>query len=383
MAVIVLKEKGDTLEESFEKIFKKFNYSPKGRVFIKPNFSGRSPIIAGENTDPKFLEKFTDFLVKKGADEVIIGHCSLLGTPDKQFPFDKIISEGGFSFLREKRKVRLLDLDKEDKEETKINNFTFSIPKIIRNADSYINLAKLKTHMETTVTFSLKNQMGLVSASNRINMHKNDLEDLIAQIGKLIKPTFSIVDGIISMEGNGPHNGESRKSDMIIAGDDTVELDSVTAFLIGIDFKKVKHILIANRIGAGNFPTENYLLSVEKYRILDFKLAAKNYRFGKNLYLWPTTSCSRCITAVNECGKIIKRHPIENFDLIKKIFFGNKRINIVLGKADDLQLSDEEKIILIGQCTKCFANKKHLKILEKCPPSIKETLKYIKKELNE
>ena len=111
-----------------------------------------------------------------------------------------------------------------------ICSIKFSIPKILKTVDAYINLVKIKTHMETTVTFSLKNQMGLVSIGDRINMHRTGLERLIAHLGKSIKPTFSIVDGIIAMEGNGPHHGQSRILDLIIAGNDMVELDSVVSF---------------------------------------------------------------------------------------------------------------------------------------------------------
>ena len=381
MSVLVLKEDGENLGKSLDKILSKFDFIHKKRVFIKPNFSGRPPLIPGENTDPYFLKELIKVLINKGTQEIYVGHGALLGTQDKQFPFEKIIDDGGFSFLRNIPQVKILNLDNEEKEIIEYNGIKFTVPKILKTFCAYINLAKIKTHMETTVTFSLKNQMGLVSMGDRINMHRTDLEKSIAYLGKLIKPTLNIVDGIISMEGNGPHHGQAKKTDIIVAGNDMVEVDSVICHLLGINFRKVKHISIAENIGAGNYPQNNFLSSIEKYKILDFKLASKFEKFGRNIYVWPTLACSRCITAVNECGKIIKKNPLKNLDLIRKIFLGKKKINIVIGKADELKLPNNEKIICVGQCTKNFSQKCNLGCLNKCPPSVQETLGYIRKNI--
>lgn len=381
MSVIILKESGDRLNESFNKILNKLDFSPKGKIFIKPNFSGRPPIIAGENTDPIFLGALAKFLIKKGADEIIIGHGSLLSTADKHFPFEKMIEDGGFSFLKQIPKIRVVNLDEELKEIITYKNIKFSIPKFLKTIDTYINLAKAKTHMETTVSLSLKNQMGLVAMEDRINMHRTDLEKSIAYLGKLVNPNLNIIDGIISMEGNGPHHGNSRRLNIIVAGDDMVELDSVFCFLVGIDFKKVKHISVAKEISVGKYPDLSFLSSRGKDQIINFKLALKSEKFG-NIYAWPTTACSRCITAINECGKLLKKHPIRHRKLLTKIFLGKKKINVIIGKAQGLQFPKNEKIICIGRCTKEFADKNEKEYLNKCPPSIKDALEWLKNITN-
>ncbi len=367
--------------ESFKKIFTHFNFVPHGKIFIKPNISGRPPLIPGENTNPEFLKELVEFLLKNGAEEVIIGHGALLGTYDRQFPFDEIIEKGGFSFLKQMMRVKLVDLDKEEREIIGFGKAKFSINKLLKNADTYINLAKLKTHMETTVSLSLKNQMGLVTMTDRVKMHQADLEKNIAYLAKFIKPNLSIVDGIVAMEGNGPHHGKAKKLDLVFASNDMVELDSIICYLIQVDFKEVPHIAMAKDIGVGHYPFNEYLSSLEEYKTADFKLAGKYERFGKNFYAWPTTACSKCIVAINESGKIFKKNPFKNLKTIKKIFVGNKKVNVVIGKADNLEIPKEEKIICIGQCTKELAKKRGLKWLAKCPPSVKETAEYIKTEL--
>jgi len=381
MAVLIQKTNKEEMEKSFEKIFEKFNIFIKGRILIKPNFSARPPVIPGENTDPEILEKLIRFLIKKGAQEIIVAHGTLLGTTDRRFTFEEIIKGGGFSYLYKIPEVTVLDIDTAPKKNIEFNGVKFTVPKIIDEADSYINFAKLKTHMEATITFALKNQMGLVIMGDRINMHKFGLEERIAYLGKLIKPTLSIIDGVIAMEGNGPHHGKSKKLDLIMAGDDMVELDSVASYLIGLDFKKIYQVSKAEEIGVGNYPTEEFLKSINNYKIPDFELAKKYEQFGKNFRAWPTTGCSMCITAINHAGKELKKHPIKNFAIVKKAFLGNQKVNFVIGKADNLKLPEDEKVIIIGKCSKEFSERCGKNCLDKCPPSIKDVLQYMKREL--
>jgi uncharacterized protein (DUF362 family) len=379
MSVTIQKENGKTLKKTFEKIFKDFGDTPKGNVFIKPNFSGRPPLIPGENTDPIFLKELTEFLLNAGVKQILIGHGALLGTQDKHFPFDEIIEKGGFAFLREMPKVRLVDLDKNKKELVESRGFKFLLPKILK--EIHINLAKLKMHMETTVSLSIKNQMGLVAPGDRVNMHHTKLEESIAILATLVKPNLNIVDGIVAMEGNGPHHGKGKVLNLVAAATDMVELDSVVCNIVGIDFKKVKHISFAESFGVGKFPTEDELKKFEKYKVSDFLPAAKFEKFG-NINAWPTTACSRCITAINESGKLMKKHPIKHLGIITKVFIGKKKYNVVIGRAEGLELPKGEKVICIGTCAKDFADKNCVKCLNKCPPSIKETLEWLEREVD-
>jgi len=54
------------------------------------------------------------------------------------------------------------------------------------------------------------------------------------------KRYFSIVDGIISMEGNGPVAGEAKKTGIIIMGIDPAAVDAVCAKLMGFNIDKLK-----------------------------------------------------------------------------------------------------------------------------------------------
>lgn len=53
------------------------------------------------------------------------------------------------------------------------------------------------------------------------------------------KRWFSVVDGIVAMEGNGPQGGDRRAEGLVIAGDNPVAVDAVCARLMGFDPQKL------------------------------------------------------------------------------------------------------------------------------------------------
>jgi hypothetical protein len=71
---------------------------------------------------------------------------------------------------------------------------------------------------------------------NRILLYGN----IDGTLSKNRKRYFSIVDGIISMEGNGPVAGEPKNTGIIIMGIDPAAVDAVAAKLMGFDIKKLK-----------------------------------------------------------------------------------------------------------------------------------------------
>lgn len=50
---------------------------------------------------------------------------------------------------------------------------------------------------------------------------------------------FTIVDGIVSMEGNGPLKGSPRQTGVVLAGEDSLALDLAAASLVGFDWRKI------------------------------------------------------------------------------------------------------------------------------------------------
>lgn len=353
-----------------------FNFGKK--VFIKPNLCGRLPILPGENSSFEVTEALIDELVFRGC-EVLVGHGALLGSHDHKFDFKDVMKTSGFGRLSSKKGVKLIDLDSLERTVIEVDEMKFNLPlNFFKNdIDTYINLAKIKTHMEATLSFCLKNQMGIPSQIDRINMHKTNLEKMIATLAVYCKPNLCILEGYPAMEDNGPHHGTPKDLNVVVAGTDIVELDSFVSFLLGYDPQKIKHIKMSEELGIGRiFGKEN----LEKYKdffVEDFKRASKEYRFGGKICVYPTFSCSRCIHAVNNAGRKFKKNPFKYWKILFKAFFSSKKINVVFGRADLDEIKMDGEYICIGSCSSRFAQEKGVDCLDKCPPGVEETKKYL------
>jgi uncharacterized protein (DUF362 family) len=85
---------------------------------------------------------------------------------------------------------------------------------------------------------------------NRILLYANADGSMRAPENR--KKYFSIVDGIVAMEGNGPVNGTAKTTGAVIAGLNPVAVDAVCARLMGFDYRKLP--IVARAFPPHSFP---------------------------------------------------------------------------------------------------------------------------------
>jgi len=131
------------------------------------------------------------------------------------------------------------------------------IPKILyenlienKSENTYINLPKLKTHLQTGLTNCIKNQHGLLYANEKIYNH-HLIDEKVVDILSKFKPDFHIVDALSVVDyGQFAILPEWEiPMGLLLSGTDPVALDTVGAELLGID--EVKHIQLAAERGFG------------------------------------------------------------------------------------------------------------------------------------
>lgn len=127
-----------------------------------------------------------------------------------------------------------------------------TIPEILTQG-IIVTLPVMKTHNKTTITISLKNQWGCIPKMR--HMYHLCLTEAISDVNKALHVKFSVVDGSIAMEGNGPKTGIPREIGIVGAGDDLVEVDSVFAHLMGFNPREIPHLVEAERRGLGKIGT--------------------------------------------------------------------------------------------------------------------------------
>jgi len=140
----------------------------------------------------------------------------------------------------------------------------------VLNSDVLISVPRLKRHISTTVTISLKNMMGTIPNSEKGRFHTLDLSQSIADLNTVIRPNLSIIDGTSAMVRTGPTGGDMVKSKIIIASEDPVAADRVASWKlqeiedeVGVsphhrfDAANIRHILASGELGVGNCNLES------------------------------------------------------------------------------------------------------------------------------
>ena len=101
----------------------------------------------------------------------------------------------------------------------------------------------MKTHYHTGVTLSVKSQQGLLTPeAKKANHREYDLHKSLIEIAKVIQPDLTIVDGITSMEGEGPTQGHRKRTKVLVYGDNPYETDLACCEFMGISPSQIKHL---------------------------------------------------------------------------------------------------------------------------------------------
>ncbi|MEM3554127.1 MAG: DUF362 domain-containing protein [Candidatus Bathyarchaeia archaeon] len=225
--------------------------SAKKSILIKPNYITAQHPSTGVTTDGRVVEGVVKFLKEHGKNNIVIGEGS--GWADT-FEAFKV---AGIDKISEKWKVKLVDLNKDIFVEVyPPNPITLKKVKVAKTAleSVIISVPKLKLHRLATVTLGIKNMMGALASKG--SMHNGRLHANIADLASVLKPSLTVIDGIIAGEGH-ETSGNPVKMDLVIAGTDPVAVDAVGAAVMGISPTEVEHLVLAEKKGLGTCQLKN------------------------------------------------------------------------------------------------------------------------------
>jgi uncharacterized protein (DUF362 family) len=122
-------------------------------------------------------------------------------------------------------------------------------------ADVVINLPKLKSHMQLTLTMGVKNLFGCVPGKMKAWWHMEAGKDekrfgeMLVETARAIDPDLTILDGIIGHQGNGPSGGEPRELNVLGASSDVFALDRSIVEILNVDPAVVPTVAASKRLG--------------------------------------------------------------------------------------------------------------------------------------
>jgi uncharacterized protein (DUF362 family)/Pyruvate/2-oxoacid:ferredoxin oxidoreductase delta subunit len=241
------------------------------RVLIKPNLLAPAPPRRAVTTHPSVIRAAVEYCNERGVRPLVADSPSTGA-------FDLLLRVGGI-------RDALRGLDCECRPFHNCVRIAIGEPfgaieiadDAVR-ADVIINLPKLKTHSQMLLTLAVKNLFGCVVGYRKPEWHMRAGVDrevfarLIAGIGRTLRPSFNILDGILSMEGQGPGmRGVPRELGVLLASRDPFALDLAVCRMLALDPQKLPVLKVAWEMG---FPAPEAQIDGSLPAIPDFKFPA-------------------------------------------------------------------------------------------------------------
>jgi uncharacterized protein (DUF362 family) len=229
-----------------------FGLQVKGKsVLLKPNLVGLDP-QGFINTHPTVIAAARECFLRMGASQVLVGDGPALDR-DTEAILESVRLREHLGPLRNV----FVDLNLDE-----VQKVTFPtrasrlrelyLPKTYMGVDFVVSMAKLKTHHWAGVTLSMKNLFGIVPGAcygwPKNVLHWAGIDRAILDINAAARPDFAIVDGIVGMEGNGPTQGKSKASGVLVFGNDPVAVDATCCRVMGLRPERMKYLAQAGTL---------------------------------------------------------------------------------------------------------------------------------------
>jgi uncharacterized protein (DUF362 family) len=210
--------------------------TPSDRVLLKPNLNGVDGC-----TDLSLTESLVRMLLDLRA-RPFIAESTFGGASTTDLFFQRT----GYSDLAARYGIDLVNLNESEPVEILVKQpiatERIRIAKEVMETDRIINLPKMKVHYATGITLSLKNLKGFLVGSEKRRFHEIGLDDAIVDLNNTVHPTLSLVDAITGMERMGPRGGDIVNLDLVLAGQESGEVDYIGMSVMGFALSEVRHL---------------------------------------------------------------------------------------------------------------------------------------------
>lgn len=332
------------------------------KILLKPNLVVPLKTETGVTTNPIVIRTLIDLCFVAGAEKVYVGDSPFFPfTSRKAFEvsgMNEAVLEGGGIPLYFDEESYI-----EFKSEDAIIYPKIKLPSIIKDINGIISVPRLKTHNQTIISLSLKNQHGLVSPDAKMLYHKDDLHQKLIDINHMIKNKlrFGLIDGSYALEGQGPTLGKPLTLNLCIAGSDLVALDSVATTLMGFSPTDITHLRLAALQGLGQIDTD-------KIQMVGDPLNSVSHQFLKpstdiigiapNIHVYAGGACRPGCFAWARVGLdgLLKRNEITKYG----------DLTFIIGKNPTVPEKLEGRIFIVGDCAAEYKDKGTF--FKGCPP---------------
>jgi uncharacterized protein (DUF362 family) len=342
------------------------NLRPHGRTLVKPNCVASGPTFPHAYTRPEFLEGVLRALQDRDdgrVTELAVGERCGITVPTRTsfdgagyYPMLKRVGAKVYHFEEEAQvEIRLTHKER-------LRDYLFT-PEPVAKADFFVNCPKFKSHPWTTVTFSMKNYIGIQDDRHRLIDHDHRLSEKVADLQYIVQPELIAIDAITAGEGR-MLTPIPFDLGLVILGNSQVAFDAVCCRIIGVDPMSVEHIRLAAERGFG--PTDLDAIDITgDVTLEEARAKAKGFRVGLvrvekyfegskiTAYAGPPPEPERtdycwggCPGAIEEAIEILRLYD-------EKCDEKMPRLHVVFGAYEGpIDAKPGEKVVFIGDCAR-------------------------------
>ncbi|GAB4233472.1 MAG: DUF362 domain-containing protein [Elainellaceae cyanobacterium] len=221
---------------------------PGDRVLLKPNLlTGARP--GKECTTRWELVYVVAQLVQEAGGKPFLGDSPAFGTAKA------VAVANGYQPIIDELQLPIIDFQGKRYQTVSESFDHLLLSKEAMDADVIINLPKVKSHVQLTLTLGVKNLFGCVPGKMKAWWHMEAGKDsdrfgtMLVETARAIAPTLTIMDGIIGHEGNGPSGGEPRYLGVLGASTDVFALDRAMVEVLNAEPTKIPTVAASQRLG--------------------------------------------------------------------------------------------------------------------------------------
>jgi len=311
------------------------------KVLLKINLIGPKKPEKAATTHPEFVRAVGQLIKEFGAD-VYVGDSSG-GAIAGIAPTKKSFIVSGIEQMAKEEGFTIINFDEIGPVKKEIeDNYSkdLYITKAFDEMDVVINLPKMKTHSMGIYTGAVKNLFGAIPGLRKAKYHKEgpnplDFGEFLADIHQSIdNMPLHIMDGVMSMAGEGPTAGKVYPAGKILISEDPLALDRVAIEMMGIDSDKVPILKASIRRKIGNWNMQDIEVLGTFEKLKNFKLPKRYYSketvdydrvkgvidFFKAVPIVDQKKCIGCNSCVDSC-------PVNAIDIETKIIDYDKCID--------------------------------------------------------
>jgi uncharacterized protein (DUF362 family) len=218
------------------------------RVLLKPNLLTGSQPTRECVTRPEIVYCLAQ-MVREVGGEPFLGDSPAFGSAKG------VAKNNGYLPFVEELDIPIVEFSGQRYAVNSTNFKHLRLSKEALDADVVINLPKVKSHIQLTMTLGVKNLFGCVPGKMKAWWHLEAGKDasrfaeMLVETARGIAPDLTIIDGIMAHQGNGPSGGDPRFLGILGASADVFALDLALLELLNVEPTLVPTIVAACSLG--------------------------------------------------------------------------------------------------------------------------------------